>query len=176
MVAEIDRKVANGLYTVTVRSIRRCYVSYIYTRIDKGYSVRILGLADTTGEVEGFESLAWQAYKVAGWIGGIGYIVVYDTLLRFRETLLDDLQTKGHCTANDLFRITCENGKYKVKASRHIRRELGEGHRLKLARGYLVSLERARKTISGVSSEDSWDVFNSLESAVDDTNNDLLLV
>ena len=96
MVAAIDRRVTNGLYKVTVQSIRRCYISYIYTQIDKGYSVRILGLVDTTGEVGGFESLAWQAYKVSEWIGDIGYITVYDTLLRFREALLEDLQSKGY--------------------------------------------------------------------------------
>lgn len=162
MVAAIDRRVTNGLYKVTVQSIRRCYISYIYTQIDKGYSVRILGLVDTTGEVGGFESLAWQAYKVSEWIGDIGYITVYDTLLRFRDALLGDLQSKGYCTANDLFRISTENGKYKVRASKHIRRELGEGCRLKLARGYLVSLEKARRVVTGISAEDSWDVFNTL--------------
>ena len=128
MTAAIDRRITNGLFKITIQSIRKCYVSYIYTQLDRGKATRILGLVDTTGERDGFESLAYQALQVCGFIGeGASYQMVYDTLVRYKEALLSDLQDKGRCVARDLFRIVYQNGKYYVKASKSIRGELGDG-------------------------------------------------
>ncbi len=134
MTAAIDRRITNGLFKITIQSIRKCYVSYIYTQLDRGKATRILGLVDTTGERDGFESLAYQALQVCGFIGeGASYQMVYDTLVRYKEALLSDLQDKGRCVARDLFRIVYQNGKYYVKASKSIRGELGDGVRYKEA-------------------------------------------
>ena len=149
MTAAIDRRITNGLFKITIQSIRKCYVSYIYTQLDRGKATRILGLVDTTGERDGFESLAYQALQVCGFIGeGASYQMVYDTLVRYKEALLSDLQDKGRCVARDLFRIVYQNGKYYVKASKSIRGELGDGYRMKVSHGYLSSLEDARLLIT----------------------------
>lgn len=167
MTAAIDRRITNGLFKITIQSIRKCYVSYIYTQLDRGKATRILGLVDTTGERDGFESLAYQALQVCGFIGeGASYQMVYDTLVRYKEALLSDLQDKGRCVARDLFRIVYQNGKYYVKASKSIRGELGDGYRMKVSHGYLSSLEDARllitpdlPTIPTEDSEDAADDF-----------------
>lgn len=149
MTAAIDRRITNGLFKITIQSIRKCYVSYIYTQLDRGKATRILGLVDTTGKRDGFESLAYQALQVCGFIGeGASYQMVYDTLVRYKEALLSDLQDKGRCVARDLFRIVYQNGKYYVKASKSIRGELGDGYRMKVSHGYLSSLEDARLLIT----------------------------
>lgn len=162
MTAAIDRRITNGLFKITIQSIRKCYVSYIYTQLDRGKATRILGLVDTTGERDGFESLAYQALQVCGFIGeGASYQMVYDTLVRYKEALLSDLQDKGRCVARDLFRIVYQNGKYYVKASKSIRGELGDGYRMKVSHGYLSSLEDARLLITPdlptIPTEDSVD-------------------
>lgn len=164
MTAAIDRRITNGLFKITIQSIRKCYVSYIYTQLDRGKATRILGLVDTTGERDGFESLAYQALQVCGFIGeGASYQMVYDTLVRYKEALLSDLQDKGRCVARDLFRIVYQNGKYYVKASKSIRGELGDGYRMKVSHGYLSSLEDARLLITPdlptIPTEDSVDDF-----------------
>ena len=163
MTAAIDRRITNGLFKITIQSIRKCYVSYIYTQLDRGKATRILGLVDTTGERDGFESLAYQALQVCGFIGeGASYQMVYDTLVRYKEALLSDLQDKGRCVARDLFRIVYQNGKYYVKASKSIRGELGDGYRMKVSHGYLSSLEDARLLITPdlptIPTEDAVDV------------------
>lgn len=163
MTAAIDRRITNGLFKITIQSIRKCYVSYIYTQLDRGKATRILGLVDTTGERDGFESLAYQALQVCGFIGeGASYQMVYDTLVRYKEALLSDLQDKGRCVARDLFRIVYQNGKYYVKASKSIRGELGDGYRMKVSHGYLSSLEDARLLITPdlptIPAEDAVDV------------------
>lgn len=164
MTAAIDRRITNGLFKITIQSIRKCYVSYIYTQLDRGKATRILGLVDTTGERDGFESLAYQALQVCGFIGeGASYQMVYDTLVRYKEALLSDLQDKGRCVARDLFRIVYQNGKYYVKASKSIRGELGDGYRMKVSHGYLSSLEDARLLITPdlptIPTEDAADDF-----------------
>ena len=34
MTAAIDRRITNGLFKITIQSIRKCYVSYIYTQLE----------------------------------------------------------------------------------------------------------------------------------------------
>ena len=153
MVSALDRdicRVAN-ISLKTAKAIRETYVMYLYRKASRGESVRIFGLVDMDGEECGFESLAWQAYRVSTWMDELNtdtdgesdmapYATVYTVLSMTRDGMLKSLRETGSCCAGNLFRISYRDGRYHVRASNSIRTWLGQGRRLKLERGYLDTL------------------------------------
>lgn len=159
-----EKKLNLGIPRSDIVRIRRRYIRNIVDAMVDGKSVRILGIAETTGVIGSFETLAYQAWRVSVDLS-MSYATVYRVLVSLRNSCLGLLQTEGYCCIPSLMYLSkrTEAGKvhYSITASTYFRYHVGTGYRLRLVKDCLNNIEQSI-SISTVDTDTDEEFFKSM--------------